>query len=239
LPVSDLSNIGPRRSPDLAEGIVRRLAQVASGLVVYAVLLFGSAGRTTWVWGWVYVAALLCVVSANAIVMSPELIAERGKKKQDAKKWDRLLTRLNIVPYLAVPVVAGLDERWHLSPSPSMAVHLAGLVAFVLGQALFTWAVASNRFFSTAVRIQLDRGHTVETSGPYAFVRHPGYAGAIVATIATAFILGSFWALLPAALVAMNLVVRTALEDRTLQAELRGYREYALRVRRRLLPGVW
>ena len=231
--------VRPRRGRDLASGISRRLAQVASGFLVYAGLLFGSAGRTTWAWGWVLVAAMLCVVAANATVMSPELVAERGRKKPDAKKWDRVLTRLNVIPYLALPVVAGLDERWHLSPSPSTAVRLAGLAAFVLGQALFIWAVASNRYFSTAVRIQLDRGHTVQTSGPYSFVRHPGYAGAIVATIATAFILGSWWSLLPAALVAMILVVRTALEDRTLRAELHGYREYALRVRHRLVPGVW
>ena len=228
---------GERR--EVRAGVARRLAQVGAGLLAYAALLLGCAGRPTWGWGWAYLAATLCVVAVNARVMPPELVAERGRSKAGARAWDRALTRIGAVPYLALPAVAGLDERWRLSPEMPAAAHLAGLAAFLLGQGLFTWAVASNRFFSTAVRIQADRGHTVQTGGPYAFVRHPGYAGAGAATLASPLALGSWWALVPAAATAAILVARTALEDRMLRAELPGYEAYARRVRWRLVPGVW
>ena len=97
----------------------------------------------------------------------------------------------------------------------------------------------SNRFFSTMVRIQADRGQTVATAGPYRYVRHPGYVGYSVSFFGMALALGSLWALVPAVLMACLLVVRTALEDRTLQDELAGYTDYARQVRYRLLPGIW
>jgi protein-S-isoprenylcysteine O-methyltransferase Ste14 len=99
--------------------------------------------------------------------------------------------------------------------------------------------MVSNKFFSTSVRIQMERDHTVASGGPYRYVRHPGYVGYIVSGFAAPLALGSLWALIPAAITLCLLVVRTALEDRTLQDELDGYREYAARVRYRLLPGVW
>ncbi|MBU0705027.1 MAG: isoprenylcysteine carboxylmethyltransferase family protein, partial [Chloroflexi bacterium] len=104
---------------------------------------------------------------------------------------------------------------------------------------LFTWGMTANKFFSTSVRIQEERGHTVASEGPYRYVRHPGYVGYIIALFATALALGSLWALVPAVLATCLFVVRTALEDRTLQKELAGYKEYAQQVRYRLLPGVW
>jgi protein-S-isoprenylcysteine O-methyltransferase Ste14 len=107
------------------------------------------------------------------------------------------------------------------------------------GMLLVSWAMASNKFFSTTVRIQDDRGQTVTSSGPYRLVRHPGYVGFLVSNLATPLLLGSLWALIPAVVLEALVVVRTALEDRTLQAELGGYRDYARRVRYRLLPGVW
>ncbi len=109
----------------------------------------------------------------------------------------------------------------------------------MLGFAIFSWAMASNAFFSTVVRVLADRGHTVCSTGPYRFVRHPGYVGAIAQSFSAPLLLGSLWALIPAGLAALFLIVRTALEDRTLHAELDGYRGYAARVRYRLLPGVW
>ena len=116
---------------------------------------------------------------------------------------------------------------------------MAGLVVFVLGMGLMTWAMIVNNFFSLVVRIQKDRGHTVVSSGPYAYVRHPGYIGGILFQLATPVMLGTLWALVPAGLAACLIVIRTVLEDKTLQAELDGYKDYAARVRYRLLPGVW
>jgi protein-S-isoprenylcysteine O-methyltransferase Ste14 len=140
---------------------------------------------------------------------------------------------------LGAPIVAGLDERFGWSPQTAPAIHLIGLTFFALGQGLFSWAMALNKYFSTLVRIQIDRGHTVATSGPYRYIRHPSYTGYIVSFLGMSLALGSLWALTPTGLIACLLVVRTALEDRTLQDELPGYKDYAERVRYRLLPGIW
>jgi len=141
-------------------------------------------------------------------------------------------------------IMSALDVRFEWLPpfgwSPmSLALHIGGGIFFALGWALLLWATASNAFFSTTVRIQEERGHTVQTGGPYQFVRHPGYVGGILYQLATPFLLGSWWALIPMILSVPLYIVRTALEDKTLHEELDGYREYAQQTRHRLLPGVW
>ena len=96
-----------------------------------------------------------------------------------------------------------------------------------------------NKFFVKFVRIQAERGHYVVTDGPYAYIRHPGYAGTVLAFIVLPIALSSLWALIPALVGGSLLVIRTFLEDRFLQKEFDGYREYASSVRWRLLPGIW
>lgn len=134
---------------------------------------------------------------------------------------------------------AGLDRRFEWSPPLPMQVAAAALAVIALCAVLTIWAMAANRFFSGLVRIQSERGHTTVTGGPYRWLRHPGYAATILADLAAPLVLGSLWALIPGGLTGAIIVIRTALEDRTLQAELAGYREYTRRVRYRLLPGVW
>lgn len=129
--------------------------------------------------------------------------------------------------------------RFGRSPQLALAIQLIALVLLVLGYALFSWAMASNPFFSTLVRIQGERGHAVASAGPYRIVRHPGYVGWIILSIATPLMLGSLWGVMPGGLSALLMAVRTALEDKTLLAELDGYQDYAQTVRYRLLPGVW
>ena len=146
---------------------------------------------------------------------------------------------LSLVFPFATLIVCGLDVRWSWSPEVGLPVHLAGLALMVLGFAIISWAMVSNPFFSGAVRIQSERGHTVASGGPYRYVRHPGYVGMILHFGSLALVLGSLWALLPALINVALFILRTALEDRTLQAELPGYREYAAQTRYRLLPGVW
>jgi protein-S-isoprenylcysteine O-methyltransferase Ste14 len=207
--------------------------------LILATILFVSSGRLSWIWAWACLGVGLGILAVNTVILPAELIAERGQPGDNVKRWDRVLTTLAQLPTLGVPIVAGLDERFGWSSRMVPVIHLTGLAFFALGQGLFSWAMASNRYFSTCVRIQMDRGHTVATSGPYRYVRHPGYTGYIVSFIGMALALGSSWAIIPAALVACLLVVRTALEDRTLQDELSGYKDYAQRVRYRLLPGIW
>jgi protein-S-isoprenylcysteine O-methyltransferase Ste14 len=136
-------------------------------------------------------------------------------------------------------LLAGLDHRFRWSAPTPLWAQAAGLLAVAAGGMLSNWAVAANRFFSAVVRVQRDRGHEVVDSGPYRYVRHPSYAGSITYMLGMTFVLGSRVALAAATVLSLVLAVRTALEDRTLQAELDGYADYARRVRYRLLPGVW
>jgi protein-S-isoprenylcysteine O-methyltransferase Ste14 len=228
-----------REESNTSRKVLKRILQVVITYLILAAILFVSAGRLNWIWAWIYLGLGLGILIINFAVLPTELIAERGQPGDNVKRWDRVLTILAGLPTLGAPIVAGLDKRFGWSPQLVPAIHLVGLTFFVLGQGLFSWAMASNKYFSTAVRIQLDRGHTVATGGPYRYVRHPGYTGYIVSFFGMSLALGSLWAIIPAVLVACFLVVRTALEDRTLQDELSGYRDYAQQVRYCLLPGIW
>jgi protein-S-isoprenylcysteine O-methyltransferase Ste14 len=218
---------------------MKRMLQVVITYFILAAILFISSGRLNWIWAWAYLGLGLGILVINAAILPAELVAERGQPRDNVKRWDRVLTTLAGVTTLGVPIVAGLDERFGWSPQLVPAIHLIGLAFFALGQGLFSWAMASNKYFSTCVRIQIDRGHTVATSGPYRYVRHPGYTGYIASFLGMSLALGSPWAIIPAGLIACLLVIRTAMEDRTLQNELSGYRDYAQRVHYRLLPGIW
>jgi len=236
---TDTSAHPPTGKSDISTAVRKRIRQAIGQFLFVIAVLLTTSGRLDWVWLWAYVAVGIGIMAINTRVLAPELIAERGQPGENVKPWDRRLTTLSLLPLLAMLIVAGLDERFGWSPELAVAIHLIGLALMALGQLLFSWAMASNKFFSTAVRIQMERGHTVATGGPYRYVRHPGYVGFIVFTLATPLIFGSLWALLPALIMGVLLVIRTALEDKTLQDELEGYKDYAQRVRYRLLPGIW
>jgi protein-S-isoprenylcysteine O-methyltransferase Ste14 len=238
------SSNGPAlTTPDLAARIRRYLLKGLAAKLVMVAVLFISAGRLDWVMGWLLFAVYATwdvVVALLLIPRSPGMIAERSGIRPGTKKWDIALTSIaaSLLPMIAW-LVAGLDVRFQWTPSFPVPLQIGGLIVVVLGFALVTWAMASNAFFSTLVRIQHDRNHTVASSGPYRIIRHPGYVAAILFGLGSPVVLGSLWALLPAGLSALLYVIRTALEDRTLHEELAGYREYARRVRYRLLPGIW
>lgn len=227
------------RNRDTERNVHRRFMQVIMQIVLFAVLLFVSAGGLLWPWAWIYLGIYVAGVIANAFILPKSVIEERGKSKENVKEWDKAITTLSIFPGLGLFVVAGLDYRFGWSTKVSIWIQLASLVLMILGYALFVWAMVSNPFFSTAVRIQFDRDHKTATGGPYQYVRHPGYLGFIASNLATALVLGSLWALIPGAITAGLLIVRTALEDSTLHKELDGYKEYAEKVKYRLIPGIW
>lgn len=226
-----------------------RLGQVVFAAVVMvglpAVILFGAAGQLTWGLGWAYIGLTLAFVLASRLILlwkNPELLAERGQALDNAETepWDKTLMPLvAMIGPLIMLLVAGLDKRFGWSPALASWVPIMALGITALGYVLGTWATIVNHFFSAVVRIQRERGQTVVSSGPYGYVRHPGYAATLVTNITVPLALGSLWALVPALLVSGLLVVRTALEDRTLQAKLAGYSHYAGQVRYRLVPGVW
>lgn len=220
---------------------VRALALGAFVLALAAILCISSC-RVDWLMAWAYVGMLGTMLAITALVvpMDRELIEERTKIKEDSKRWDRpIAIILSAFTPAATLVVAGLDTRFGWSPQIPLTLQVAALAIAALGNLLNIWAMMSNKFFSRFVRIQKDRGHTVATGEPYRLVRHPGYARSTVFILATGLALGSLWALIPAGLLVCLLVFRTALEDKTLQEELDGYREYAQRVRYSLLPGIW
>jgi protein-S-isoprenylcysteine O-methyltransferase Ste14 len=199
-----------------------------------------------WDWGEAWVYAVLSVLGfvISRILASrrhPDLIAERARflKHEDATAWDKTLAPLLGIGGALVMLVAGLEAVFNGSPPYNLPVKIISLVAIVVGYALGAYALIENRFFSGVVRIQSERGHQVVSSGPYQWVRHPGYAGAMLTYLATPLFLDSAWAFIPAGFLVVTLIVRTRLEDRFLKDNLDGYREYAREVRHRLLPGVW
>jgi protein-S-isoprenylcysteine O-methyltransferase Ste14 len=187
-------------------------------------------------------AAFLAAHVLILVPINPELLAERQKGilDQGVKAWDKVLSPLaaGVFP-IASWIVAGLNERFHWTGPTPLAHHVVGLGITLFGYGLFLWAMACNAFFSEGVRIQTERGHSVTTSGPYRCVRHPGYLGVIMAQMATPWLLGSLWALIPSVASAGLYVVRTLFEDRTLRAELPGYEEYTRSTRYRLVPWIW
>jgi len=223
----------------------RAVIAFAAYVLLLPAVIFLAAGTLRWPNGWVYyglTAAAALVSRAIVALVHPDLLAERGQSQraEDVKSWDRLLSFcVGLLAPMVVLIVTGLDKRWSWSPLLPSWVATVAVAVFVLSYAFSTWAMVTNRFFSGVVRIQKDRGHHVVTNGPYRIVRHPGYTGGAIAMIGAPLLLGSLWALIPAAAYVILIVVRTMLEDRTLQEELPGYREYAQRTRYRLLPGLW
>jgi protein-S-isoprenylcysteine O-methyltransferase Ste14 len=219
------------------------IVRFVAGTVVYAALLFLTAGTIAWPQAWAYLAVIVPIFVAYSVIfgrLHPDLIAERRKPPADAKRWDRpFFILIGAVGPLAFLVAAGLDHRLGWTPPMAIWMNVAGLFLAAGGGALAAAAIAANRFFSAVVRIQRDRGHSVVDTGPYGVVRHPGYTGTMVQSFGAALALGSHAALAVALVTALLTVWRTVLEDRTLRAELDGYSHYARRVRYRLLPGVW
>lgn len=202
-----------------------------------------AAGEIGWVMPWVYLGLNVAVTLIGAALIArtdPELLEERRQVKEGVKRWDQVLT--NVFSWVTVPaamLVAGLDRRLGWTLDIPIAIQIGGLVAGVLGFCLVMWAMAANSFFSTYVRIQAERGHKPASGGPYKYVRHPGYVGLMVSVLAIPMVLGSLWAFIPVGFGMVLMILRTALEDKTLHEELDGYREYAQRTRYRLLPGIW
>jgi protein-S-isoprenylcysteine O-methyltransferase Ste14 len=231
------------QDPRVRRGAIRWLVRETLGNLILIAILFGIVGRWDWWMGWALSGVYIIWTALTAILIlpvNPEMLAERARPHPDTKKWDVVLLGLMGLFMVAQYVIASLDVRFSWSPQFPMALQIIGLIAAVVGNdILLVWAMVSNSFFVATVRIQTERGQTVVSGGPYRYVRHPGYLAALLLHLGVPFMLNSLWALIPAVLIALVLVVRTKLEDETLQAELPGYKEYAERVRYRLVPGIW
>jgi protein-S-isoprenylcysteine O-methyltransferase Ste14 len=220
---------------------LRQFVPVVFSLAITSVCLFGSSGRLDWPNAWVLLGLNFAasVASSALISRNPALLAERRNVKA-GKSWDKpIVAVVVLLGPVATWVTAGLEARFRWSDGIPHSAFVAGVVIAVFSAALIAWAMHSNQFFSSVVRIQKDRGHVVVTSGPYRFVRHPGYAGMAAFTLATPLILNSRLAFVPAVFTAGVTGLRTVLEDRTLHNELEGYADYAREVRYRLAPPIW
>ncbi len=186
-------------------------------------------------------ASLVCFV-VNAILVlwkNPGVIAARGKVPKSTWTYEKIILPPYMLLFLGLPVVAGLDAvRFEWSSLPFETTY-AGIALLLLALVPVSAALVTNPYLEGTMRIQEEKGHTVITTGPYRLVRHPMYVGMILLPLSTPLALGSVWAFLPAGVMALLMVVRTAFEDRALTSELPGYREYAQRTRYRLLPGIW
>lgn len=222
--------------------LARYILRETMGLVCMGAALFWPAGRLDWWPAWAALAVMLAWSAATAIVilrLHPALLADRLGPRKGAKRWDMAIMSLLGLFQLARYILAGFDQRLGWTGAFPPGVQVAALGVCILGYALVVWATAANAFFSQVVRLQPERDQSVATGGPYHFIRHPAYTGAILFELAVPILLASWAALAVSGLTLLLLVLRTFLEDRVLRAELAGYAEYSRQVRYRLLPGVW
>jgi protein-S-isoprenylcysteine O-methyltransferase Ste14 len=234
------SNVPPRAP---RSGSLRRALQIVATQLLWIAGLFCGAGRLDWTRGWISVALYVIGMAALGLVVrryNPQLLEARAKwRHADTKGFDKAFLSLLLPLAFLQPVLAGLDAvRFGWSSMAPWLIY-PGAILFTIALALIGWTMVTNRYAETSVRIQTDRGHTVISSGPYRFVRHPMYVGAILMYLAIPLIWGSMWALALSGVIVILFLWRTAMEDRTLRRELPGYEEYAAHTRFRLVPRLW
>jgi protein-S-isoprenylcysteine O-methyltransferase Ste14 len=221
---------------------VSYLFKLLLGTLFFFAIIFISAGRLIYWQGLIYVIIGLgmFILSNSVFRVDAELLKERSKPGENTKKWDKIILGLSFLMTISMYIIAGLDSgRYHWSPGFHWSLYLLGIIFTISGQLLFLIAQKQNKFFSSTVRIQTDREHTVCETGLYRIVRHPAYLGSIIQSLGFPLLFGSLWSLVPIVLLIILLVTRTYLEDRTLQNELKGYPEYSIKTRYKIIPFVW
>jgi protein-S-isoprenylcysteine O-methyltransferase Ste14 len=212
------------------------------GTLLFFSILFISAGRIDYLQGLIYVilGLIMAVLSYTVFRIDDDLLKERGKPGEGAKKWDKIILGLSFLVTIAMFITAGLDSgRYQWSPDFHLSLCGLGIILTMSGQLLFLVAQKQNKFFSSTVRIQTDREHVVCDTGLYKIVRHPAYLGSIIQSLGFPLLFGSLWSMIPISLSIILLITRTGLEDKTLRNELKGYTEYTLKTRYRIIPYIW
>ncbi len=234
----------PRPGPALPESLMRKfLLGTTLWLAFIAAILFGSAGTLDWPGAWVYLGWSVAISFGGGLWLArrdPALLAERlgSLVQREQKTWDKVFMIVVFLLWFAWLALMGLDVRYGWSHVP-LVVRAAGFVLLCLGGYLVGLTFKANSFAAPVVKIQKEREHRVIDTGPYAYVRHPMYAGVLLITSGAPLLLGSWWGLLTGAAFMVLIGIRAVLEERTLKAELAGYAGYAARVRYRLVPYLW
>lgn len=217
----------------------RLFAGIVFFVAIQAAILFAAAGTVRWPAAWAYFGlyvACYAVGLAWVASVNPAVINERGRRSTNTEGFDRRFHKAMPILILGALVVGGLDHRFGWSAMPG-GLQIVGSLLLVPSLFLATWVLGTNAYASRVVRLQ--EGQQVITTGPYRYVRHPMYSGTLLAWIAAALALGSWWMFVPAAAGILLFVWRTKHEDATLQEKLPGYREYTRQTRYRLIPGIW
>lgn len=222
---------------------IRGILGQAILIIIGFAILFLAAGTVNWINGWVYVGLVLIMQVVSTIILArlnPQLLNERGSVvKKGTKGFDKVwLVIYPVLSYGNLVVMAFDAVRFQWSFMPFWLA-IVGIVLIIPAFVIATWAMAVNKFFEWTVRIQDDRNHYVCMDGPYRIIRHPGYAGLIISLLMYPLILGSWWGFVLSGILTIVIITRTALEDRALQNELPGYKDYTRKARYRLIPFVW
>ena len=229
----------------MAQEETSKIKNIFRGIALFGSLMalfFISADTFNWPEAWLFL--ILYAVAAIGMVSwlkkhNPELLKERMSRRKDAKTWDKIILLIYTVLVMIMLAVAGLDAVRHNWSHVPFWVKVLGFFGFIPAYILIFWTMTQNRYLSEVVRIQEERGHEVCTTGPYRYVRHPMYVGVIIFVLCLPLALGSFFALFFSLAIIFVFLIRTSLEDETLQTELPGYKEYAEQIRYRLIPGLW
>jgi protein-S-isoprenylcysteine O-methyltransferase Ste14 len=223
------------------KNLILALVSTIVSVALPPVLCFSLAGRWDLWYVWAYAGILAIIFFFNVLALylkKPDLLNERMKPPSGHAYWTGVI--YPVAQLILQPIVAGLDHRFHWSDTIPLVGVVTGLVIVAIGMGVVIWAELINSFFSGAVRIQADRGQRVISTGPYSIVRHPAYAGGILALVASGLALNSLVSIIPVVVIALPILIyRTVIEDQMLRDELAGYAEYAAKVRYRLFPGAW
>jgi protein-S-isoprenylcysteine O-methyltransferase Ste14 len=232
-------------TPQVRRALVRKsVRSTVTSLLIIGTVLFGTAGRLDWPEAWILMGLVLATSLAGGFWLArhdPALLSERLSSpiQRDQKLWDKVWMVAMLVVSIAWLIVMGLDAgryRWSVVP---LAFKGAGLALIGLGYYLIWLTLKTNSYAAPVVKVQKSRGHLVVTSGPYAYVRHPMYAGALLFITGVPLLLGSWWGLAAGVVLLLILAIRAVFEERTLTVELEGYADYAARTRYRLVPYLW
>lgn len=221
---------------------IKLVLKSISIFIFFIIITFIIAGRLNYWQGWVFnvLNIFFIVVTYIVLIDRKDLIKERLKPGKGMKSWDKIYFAVSTPFFFIMFIISILDAgRFYWNPTVPFIIIFLAIIIYSIGQLIVIWAKKTNKFFSSVVRIQSDRKHKVCSDGPYRYVRHPGYLGGLIFTIATPFVLGSFWGLIPALITIIFMFGRTYMEDKTLKKELVGYKDYSKKVKYRIIPFIW